>query len=64
MPKAVVEASDLQRSGTKKRMLNHALAIHSGPLPPGTPLDMSETIIKPLLLVWLSQWLNTPALKS
>ena len=55
---------DAVRSGMKKRMLHHALAIRAARLPPGSPLDMSEAIINPLLLIWLSQWLNTAALKS
>ena len=42
---------DAVRSGMKKRMLHHALAIRVGRLPPGSPLDMSEAIIKPLLLI-------------
>ena len=53
---------DAVRSGMKKCMLHHALAIRAGRVPPGSPLDLSEAIIEPLVLIWLSQWLNTAAL--
>ena len=54
---------DCTRKETKRRNTAHALAIQDGRFPPGTAHDMSEYVMKPLLLVWISNWLRHPLLQ-
>ena len=52
------------RQRAKLRLLRHCMDIVDGKIPPGTPLDMSEGTVKPLLTLWVSQWLCDPQLPS
>ena len=52
------------RQRAKLRLVRHCVDIADGRIPPKTPLDMSERAMKPLICLWLSQWLASPELKG
>jgi len=52
------------RQHSKLRLLRHCMAIKEGRVPPGTALDMSEQTVKPLLALWVTEWVNDPPRKS
>ena len=52
------------RQRSKFRLLRHCMAIKEGRVPPGTALDMSEQTVKPLLALWVTEWVNDPSRKS
>ena len=52
------------RQKAKLRLLRHCMDICDGKIPAGTPLDMSKFTVKPLLCLWVSEWLQDPQLSS
>ena len=34
------------------------MGIKDRKMPPGTPLDMNEQSVKPLLTLWVTEWIN------
>ena len=52
------------RQRSKLRLLRHCMKIAEGKLAKGTPLDLREEVIKPLLTLWLSEWITDPQMRG
>ena len=50
----------LIRRASKMRVVAHTLELARGQLPPGTRLEFSEAVVKPLLTLWVSQLIRDP----